>query len=343
MRAVTFTRSAELTWEGDVVRGSGGVKAGSGAFSVAATFPTLRGEPQDTTTPEELLAASHAVCFGIGLRSVIARRGGSASRIVVTATITAEKGPDGIRLRRSHLSGVVEDSRASAQRRFKGSLMRPSAIAQSRQQFAARYQSAMTLRWRGDRGPPQPTSDGGGERRLRELTANRARRAAGEGLHLACERSWRRITQHVRGSRGSNVAVGHEVEGGVRTCADEECTRRRETCLGEPPIERAARRSGFGREIGNRSHALGMMEERHHGSRGSRRQRREGVANRVHEPAGRAGRDDPMERRRQGIGSVVEPPDNDVRDVRRPESRKRVRRANRRGRDREIADDWCFG
>ena len=107
MRAVTFTRSAELAWEGDVVRGSGTVQAGSGAFSVAATFPTLRGEPQGTTTPEELLAASHAACFGIGVRSVIGRRGGSASRIVVTATLTGEKGPEGIRLRRSHLSGVV--------------------------------------------------------------------------------------------------------------------------------------------------------------------------------------------------------------------------------------------
>jgi len=108
MRTVTFTRSAELTWDGDVVRGVGKVNAGSGAFSVAATFPTLRGEPQGMTTPEELLAASHAVCFGIGIRSVIGRRGGSATRVVVTATLTAEKGPDGIRLRRSHLTGVVE-------------------------------------------------------------------------------------------------------------------------------------------------------------------------------------------------------------------------------------------
>ena len=107
MRMVTFSRSAELTWSGDVVTGSGNVKAITGAFDVAATFPTLRGERERTTTPEELLAASHAVCFGIGLRSVIARRGGSASGIVTTATITAEKGPDGIRIRRSHLRGIV--------------------------------------------------------------------------------------------------------------------------------------------------------------------------------------------------------------------------------------------
>ena len=105
--SATFTRSAELSWEGDVVRGSGTVRAGTGAFTVAATFPTLRGEVGGTTTPEELLAASHAVCFGIGVRSVIARHGGSAARIVVTATLTAEKGAEGIRIRASHLNARI--------------------------------------------------------------------------------------------------------------------------------------------------------------------------------------------------------------------------------------------
>ena len=108
MKAVTFMRSAEITWSGDVVRGSGAVHAGSGAFQVAASFPTLRGETAGVTTPEELLAASHAVCFAIGLRSVIARHGGIASSIRLTATISAEKGPEGIRVRRSHLVGIVE-------------------------------------------------------------------------------------------------------------------------------------------------------------------------------------------------------------------------------------------
>jgi osmotically inducible protein OsmC len=108
MKTVTFERSAEVEWEGDVVRGSGSVRASSNAFKVHVTFPTLRGEPAGLTTPEELLAASHAVCFGIGLRSVLARNGGFASRIRMTATITAEKGEQGIRVRRSHLSGVVE-------------------------------------------------------------------------------------------------------------------------------------------------------------------------------------------------------------------------------------------
>jgi osmotically inducible protein OsmC len=107
MPTVSFSRSAELTWQGDVVHGAGIVKAATGAFEVPATFPTLRGEEPGATTPEELLAASHAVCYGIGLRSVLARNGGSAARIVTTATITGEKGAQGIRVTRSHLSSII--------------------------------------------------------------------------------------------------------------------------------------------------------------------------------------------------------------------------------------------
>ncbi len=59
------------------------------------------------TTPEELLAAAHAVCFGIGMRGLIARRCGAADRIAVTATITADKGRDGIRITAAHLDSVV--------------------------------------------------------------------------------------------------------------------------------------------------------------------------------------------------------------------------------------------
>lgn len=91
-----------------MARGSGVVMPRSEAFSAAATFPRLSGDPDRTTTPEELLAASHAVCFGIGLRSVLAQRGGRASKVRVTATITAEKGSGAIRIRSSHLEAYVE-------------------------------------------------------------------------------------------------------------------------------------------------------------------------------------------------------------------------------------------
>jgi osmotically inducible protein OsmC len=104
----SFQRSATLEWTGDVVHGTGRVVAGSGAFALTATFPRLAGEPAGATTPEELLAASHATCFGIALRSVLAQRGGSADRITTTATLTADKGGGRIRTVAAHLEAVVE-------------------------------------------------------------------------------------------------------------------------------------------------------------------------------------------------------------------------------------------
>ena len=104
----SFQRQAVLEWTGDVVKGSGQVAAASRAFTVAATFPRLAGEPAGATTPEELLAASHATCFGIALRSVLAQRGASATRIRATATLTAEKDAGLIRLVRADLTAHVE-------------------------------------------------------------------------------------------------------------------------------------------------------------------------------------------------------------------------------------------
>ena len=103
-----FSRRAELRWDGDVTEGAGLVSAGSGAFTAGATFPSTLGEPVGKTTPGELLAASHVVCYGIGLRPLIGRRGGRARRLTVTATITTEKGPRGIRIQSAHLAAVVE-------------------------------------------------------------------------------------------------------------------------------------------------------------------------------------------------------------------------------------------
>lgn len=111
MKRAVFERSAEVTWKGDVVRGSGRVAGASQAFDTDVSFPTLRGETSGVTTPEELLAAAHAACYAIGLRSVIQARSGSASQIVVSATVSAEKGANGIRILRSHLRATIHQLR----------------------------------------------------------------------------------------------------------------------------------------------------------------------------------------------------------------------------------------
>ncbi len=104
----TFARHAVAVWTGEVARGTGTVTAGTDAFAVSMTFPRLSGEPANMTTPEELLAASHANCYAIALRSLLGQQRGTAQRVTVTATITAEKGAGAIRILSSHLEAVVE-------------------------------------------------------------------------------------------------------------------------------------------------------------------------------------------------------------------------------------------
>lgn len=70
-RMAVFSRRAVLEWDGEIPDGSGKVTAGSSAFTAGAIFSSIAGDPPGRATPEELLAASHATCYGIGLRSLI--------------------------------------------------------------------------------------------------------------------------------------------------------------------------------------------------------------------------------------------------------------------------------
>ena len=59
------SRCAVLQWDGDMPDGSGTVIAGLMRSPAGAIFPGIAGGPPGRTTPEELLAASHATCYGI--------------------------------------------------------------------------------------------------------------------------------------------------------------------------------------------------------------------------------------------------------------------------------------
>ena len=52
------------------------------------------------TSPEELMAASHAACYAMALNATLGRKQASAARTVMTATVTADKSEAGIKLRR---------------------------------------------------------------------------------------------------------------------------------------------------------------------------------------------------------------------------------------------------
>ena len=99
----TFSRSVTVDWSGPIMEGKGTAKAGTGAFNLPVTFPSRIGEPAGATSPEELMAASHASCFAMALNGTLGRKGGSAARTVITATITADKGETGITLKSSRL------------------------------------------------------------------------------------------------------------------------------------------------------------------------------------------------------------------------------------------------
>ena len=105
----TFARHVDVEWTGTLMEGSGQAKAGTGAFSVPVTFPSrIAPEGDGKTTPEELMAASHAVCYAMVLTNTIVKQGGKASKVRVTATITADKGDAGIKVVSSNLKAVVE-------------------------------------------------------------------------------------------------------------------------------------------------------------------------------------------------------------------------------------------
>lgn len=104
----TFSRSVTVDWSGSIMEGKGQVKAGTGAFTLPVTFPARIGEPAGHTSPEELMAASHAACFAMALNATVGRKGGSIARTHVTATVTADKSDAGIKLTTSTLKVVAE-------------------------------------------------------------------------------------------------------------------------------------------------------------------------------------------------------------------------------------------
>ncbi len=104
----TFSRSVEVDWSGPIMEGKGTAKAGTGAFSLPVSFPSRVGEPQGTTSPEELMAASHAACYAMALNATVGRKGGSIGRTLVSATVVADKSDAGIKVTTSKLKVVAE-------------------------------------------------------------------------------------------------------------------------------------------------------------------------------------------------------------------------------------------
>jgi lipoyl-dependent peroxiredoxin len=89
-------REANVTWEGNVARGSGAISAATGAFSeLPYSLATRVEQPDGKTSPEELLAAAHAACYAMSLAGELSRAGSPPDRLDVNATITLDQVEDG--------------------------------------------------------------------------------------------------------------------------------------------------------------------------------------------------------------------------------------------------------
>jgi osmotically inducible protein OsmC len=104
----SFARHVDVEWNGNLMEGNGTAKAGTGAFTLPVTFPSRINEGDGKTTPEELLAGAHAVCYAMVLANTIGKQGGKAQRLRVTSTVTGDRSDAGLKVVSSDLRAVVE-------------------------------------------------------------------------------------------------------------------------------------------------------------------------------------------------------------------------------------------
>jgi osmotically inducible protein OsmC len=99
-------RRASATWNGDLLSGSGVVRAvTSGAFGdLPVTWASRTEEPNGRTSPEELVAAAHAACFSMAFSNGLAKAGTTPERLDVECAVTFDKTDAGWRIVSSALT-----------------------------------------------------------------------------------------------------------------------------------------------------------------------------------------------------------------------------------------------
>ena len=91
-------KTARVTWEGDLVHGSGQVSTASGALTDRTMTWSARAEDVEGTSPEELIAAAHATCVSMALSAGLARTGTPPTRLETQATTAFDKVGEGFKM-----------------------------------------------------------------------------------------------------------------------------------------------------------------------------------------------------------------------------------------------------
>jgi len=99
-------REASIHWEGDVQKGGGRMTMeSSGAFGeFGISLPTRTESPEGHTSPEELLAASHAGCYAMALSLVLTEAGNPPETLDAHAVAVLDKVGEGFGVTRIDLS-----------------------------------------------------------------------------------------------------------------------------------------------------------------------------------------------------------------------------------------------
>ena len=108
-------RKADVTWQGDLISGSGTVDAvTSGTFGgLDVSWAARTEEPHGKTSPEELIAAAHAACFSMAFSNILAQAGHAPEQLNTSATVTFQPG-EGITKSALDVVGRVPGMDASA-------------------------------------------------------------------------------------------------------------------------------------------------------------------------------------------------------------------------------------
>ncbi len=85
-------RRAEVGWEGTLEEGRGSFTVGNWMLGeVPVTWASRTSPEEESTSPEELMAASHASCYAMALSLVLGERGTPPENIDVQAVCTLDE------------------------------------------------------------------------------------------------------------------------------------------------------------------------------------------------------------------------------------------------------------
>lgn len=92
-------RRAEVGWKGTLEEGNGSFTVGSWMVGeVPVTWSSRTSPEEESTSPEELMAAAHASCYAMALSLVLGERGTPPESIDVQAACTLDQVSEGFRI-----------------------------------------------------------------------------------------------------------------------------------------------------------------------------------------------------------------------------------------------------